>query len=464
MRRLGIVAVAVALVAALLAAYGPSVGAPPVASIELLPTPTATPAPATAATATPAPATAATATPAAATAATATPAPATAATATPAPATAATATPAPATAATATPAPATAATATPAPATAAPVATITLPAPGEAKELFAGCNFISLTFPDGTTSEEVVGTVTPPGAIDALWRQNAALDRFEGFSPAFPQASDLLTVSFLDPVWLCTPKTHGPLPAPVGGTPTPGPTPAPTPAPTSGLQADLAITGMHLQRPEGRVWIWLVNNGPNTLVNATAQLQCSLPKVTPFDDNLVAGGGFQGPISVTLTVGQVLDLSTAMTIDVSEAEWTVTCEITNESFTDPKPSNNKAAHQFWAEADLAVTDLFPQSLPTGEVYARITNNGPDSLVNAPAQLECSYTATPSGGAPWTQAFPLVPITVSLVPGETKVFDTQILVATDLVGYDVKCKLFCAYDPQKTNNTYNVTIPMSQPIY
>lgn len=84
-----------------------------------------------------------------------------------------------------------------------PVASITLPPPGETVQLYPGCNNIALTFPEGTASETVVQAVTPAGAVRAMWRHNAAQNRFEGFSPAAPQASDLLTVDFLDAVWLC---------------------------------------------------------------------------------------------------------------------------------------------------------------------------------------------------------------------------------------------------------------------
>ena len=342
-----------------------------------------------------------------------------------------------------------------------PVATIALPEPGEAKELFAGCNLISLTFPDGTTSEEVIDAVTPPEAVETIWRQTAALDRFEGFSPVFPQASDLLTVHRLDPVWICISKTRGPLPPPVVATPTSvvaTPTPGPTPAPTSGQLVDLAITGMHLQRPEGRVWIYIVNKGPNSLVNATAQLQCIVPSFTPFDDNLVAGNGFQGPLSLTLAVGQMRDLATALTIDVGKGEFEVLCEITNESFTDPNLYNNKEWDYFEPVADLALTDLFAPDPTAGELYARITNNGPDTLVNAPAQLQCSYTVIFEFMGTKTFTDPPVPITVSLVPGETEAWDTQVKVAPALGEFDVKCELSADYDPNKANNTHSVVIP------
>ncbi len=89
------------------------------------------------------------------------------------------------------------------PAGAQPVASITLPAPGSTKQLYLGCNNIALTFPDGTASQTVVQEVMPAAAVEAFWRHNARLGEFEGFSPQFPQASDLPTVAFLDAVWLC---------------------------------------------------------------------------------------------------------------------------------------------------------------------------------------------------------------------------------------------------------------------
>jgi len=117
-----------------------------------------------------------------------------------------------------------------------PVASITLPAPGAAKQLYPGCNNISLTFPDGTTSQTVVQAVTPSGAVQAMWRHNAALSMFEGFSPAAPQASDLLSVNFLDSVWICvaeavaTPAATPPAAA-LTATPVPPPPPTATPVP-----------------------------------------------------------------------------------------------------------------------------------------------------------------------------------------------------------------------------------------
>ena len=84
-----------------------------------------------------------------------------------------------------------------------PAASIALPDPGGVEQLYEGCNNIALTFPEGTTSDEVVQAVSPAGAAESMWRYDASQNRFLGFSPAAPQASDLLTVNFLDAVWLC---------------------------------------------------------------------------------------------------------------------------------------------------------------------------------------------------------------------------------------------------------------------
>jgi hypothetical protein len=107
-----------------------------------------------------------------------------------------------------------------------PVASIALPAPRDATvDLYAGCNNIALSFPDGTACESVVDAVTPAGVVGAMWRHNAALNKWEGFSPVAPAASDLKTVNAWDAVWLCVAGAAGPAPT---ATAPPPPPPAPT--------------------------------------------------------------------------------------------------------------------------------------------------------------------------------------------------------------------------------------------
>jgi beta-lactamase superfamily II metal-dependent hydrolase len=95
------------------------------------------------------------------------------------------------------------------------VASITLPPPGAAEALFEGCNSVALTFPNGTPAQTAANAVEPSSAVESIWRYDAAQNRFLGFSAAAPQASDLLTVNFLDAVWVCvTAQAVAPTPPP----------------------------------------------------------------------------------------------------------------------------------------------------------------------------------------------------------------------------------------------------------
>jgi hypothetical protein len=125
-----------------------------------------------------------------------------------------------------------------------PVASITLPPPGATEQLYPGCNNVGLTFSDGTPSGAALDAVSPAGSVETMWRHDAAQQRWEGFSAAAPAASDLVTVNFLDAVWLCL----------VGGPPTatptgsPGQTATPTPnAATATAEAGRTAT----PRPAG---------------------------------------------------------------------------------------------------------------------------------------------------------------------------------------------------------------------
>jgi hypothetical protein len=103
----------------------------------------------------------------------------------------------------------------------------------ETVQLFVGCNNVSLTWPSGTTTETVAAAVAPAGALVAIWRFEAAQTRFLGFSPQFPQASDLRTVNRLDAVFLCV-NAAGTLGRPALGD-------GPAPAPTSGNPAETLL-------------------------------------------------------------------------------------------------------------------------------------------------------------------------------------------------------------------------------
>lgn len=73
----------------------------------------------------------------------------------------------------------------------------------EPVELFVGCNNVTLTFPTGTPMDVVTQSITPISGIRAIWRYDNALQAFQGYSPEFPQASDLTFARLLDAVFIC---------------------------------------------------------------------------------------------------------------------------------------------------------------------------------------------------------------------------------------------------------------------
>jgi hypothetical protein len=83
------------------------------------------------------------------------------------------------------------------------------PEPLRVVDLVVGCNNVALTYPDGTLVGVVVGSISPQGAMYAIWRLNASPSppatgpQYEGYAPAAPQASDLQGVNFLEAVFLC---------------------------------------------------------------------------------------------------------------------------------------------------------------------------------------------------------------------------------------------------------------------
>lgn len=89
-------------------------------------------------------------------------------------------------------------------ATASPTATATVPsAATEQVPLFAGCNNVTLTWPNGTAMSTISAAIQPAEAVIAIWRFDSAQQRFVGFSAQFPAASDLTAANRGDAVFIC---------------------------------------------------------------------------------------------------------------------------------------------------------------------------------------------------------------------------------------------------------------------
>ncbi len=80
--------------------------------------------------------------------------------------------------------------------------------PTEAYTLVAGCNNVAVTWPSGTPLTTVFGAITPPTALESIWRLDNAQQKYFGYSPLASatanMANDYNTVLvILEPVYMC---------------------------------------------------------------------------------------------------------------------------------------------------------------------------------------------------------------------------------------------------------------------
>jgi hypothetical protein len=308
-----------------------------------------------------------------------------------------------------------------------PMASITLPAPGTPKQLYAGCNNIGLTFPEGTSSQEVVQAVTPAGAVEAMWRHNAALNKFEGFSPAFPQASDLMRVDFLEAVWLCMVEDLSAIgPPPVVIIP-----PAPI---CAGPPAVASFTAT-----------------PNTITAG----QSSTLSWGPVEntDHVVIDQG----------IGEVAGWNSMVVTPATTTTYTLTATGCGGTTTYQVTVTVNAAPPAQFTADVEITDLVLQGSGANTlVLAVLRNNGPDNMVNVQLTLQCEASLCPNNVVPcWgniIHTYQAQSILLSLAPGQT----TQVSSLhffnsnTDYTDY-AKCTATVPWaDPNPANNTRTET--------
>jgi hypothetical protein len=253
------------------------------------------------------------------------------------------------------------------------------------------------------------------------------------------------------------------------------PQPQPTATTPSGkITTDLAITDLFIKATKANVFMRITNNGPASVSGLKVEIKCN-EKGQP-----VSGGtlwsGVHSPVNLTITLnpGQTAEFDTGSAIDTTLYSFQVTCGLSTgtDAFTDSKISNNNYSEAFPAAAppgggsagmtkvDLAVTDLYPDALPQGKVYARITNNGPGSLSNTGVQLSCSAELTEiSNFAKTTNAITPFSTAMSLTPGQTEAVDTHLTVDTSVYWYKITCTVSSSTaDPNAGNDSYSETIP------
>ncbi len=133
----------------------------------------------------------------------------------------------------------------------------------------------------------------------------------------------------------------------------------------------------------------------------------------------------------------------------------------------PKPADNEAAPPAgggsWdvLTADLAVTDLYPDNWPKGEIFVRVTDNGPGSPHNVAVGLSCTVERNPYDFSPPSATGANGQITVDLDPGQTQIFDTGIYLDGTTSWFVVTCSTQVGFkDPNPSNDSYSESFPAS----
>jgi hypothetical protein len=67
--------------------------------------------------------------------------------------------------------------------------------------LVTGCNPVAITYPDNTPIATIADAVSPPGILISIWEFD--MGTWLGYSPQFPEVSDLTQKDFLDVAFLC---------------------------------------------------------------------------------------------------------------------------------------------------------------------------------------------------------------------------------------------------------------------
>lgn len=247
---------------------------------------------------------------------------------------------------------------------------------------------------------------------------------------------------------------------PVEEPPPAGPVPQEPSPPQGG--ADVQPTDLFPQK--GTIWTRISNKGHDTLSNNKVEVT-------------ISGCGAGKQYALNIAPGQTQTTDTGCQAAAGSNSYTVSVKAID--FNDPNLANNSYSETLYWEAapappappapppagpsqpsaaDLAVTDLFPQTLH-GPVYGRLTNRGPASVSNLTIQFSCQWVEKDAieGTQRTNQLGPRNITITTLSPGQTTEFNTYISVEVQQYQYDMTCTIQPpSNDPNAANNSYSET--------
>ena len=120
------------------------------------------------------------------------------------------------------------------------------------------------------------------------------------------------------------------------------------------------------------------------------------------------------------------------------------------------------ARPFWTDKHL--THIYPANEPNGVIFARITNNGPDTLKGSKISVTVSGSKTDISCAS-TQNFITQPkeYYLTLKPGETQIINLEVGIDTSKYSYNFSMTVASVdfTDPNNGNNSYSEGVASTQ---
>jgi len=103
--------------------------------------------------------------------------------------------------------------------------------------------------------------------------------------------------------------------------------------------------------------------------------------------------------------------------------------------------------------DLAVTDIFADNQPIGEVFVRVTNHGPCTMSNINSTFDLLISLKNHTNNTYSNDTKEVYVIYNMAPGETQTFPTGYQIDTGTYNYSVVCYLGTGgmNDPNKNND-------------
>jgi len=118
------------------------------------------------------------------------------------------------------------------------------------------------------------------------------------------------------------------------------------------------------------------------------------------------------------------------------------------------PGGHHGALPAGFNADVAVTDIYPDGRPHGQFHMRITNHGPHALRNVPVRVHSSAARTDkNNGQKSSGGDTKRTVVLNLRPGQTQTFPTGINLDTNVFRYRVDCRVNPRFPDQHPGNNH-----------